>query len=353
MQFTQSQQDAINHTSGNLQLIACAGSGKTEVVARRVANLLKPGPTGGGCTPANIVAFTFTEKAAAELKERVVERCREEIGEIPGMAEMYIGTIHGFCLELLKAEVPRFLRYGVLNEVQQAILVDRNSAKSGLTTSMDLKGDALRRYVDTNNYVAALGILREADLVHKYLAGNSIVAGLAAYKDLLEKHSYLDDSSILTEASQALAADAGLRSRLKQRLRHVIVDEYQDVNSVQERIVRHLSYRARGPTPSLPRPRPAPSPVVTLPRSDAAPRRQPQPHGARVGHPRVRPDRRRPRRSPRRAPGDTRRVDTWHVISFAHAGAKAGGSLAPPPRRLLPPRAAGACSHRGEVPPPS
>ena len=55
MKFTKTQLDAIGHTSGHLQLIACAGSGKTEVVARRVANLLK-----SGSTPANIIAFTFT-----------------------------------------------------------------------------------------------------------------------------------------------------------------------------------------------------------------------------------------------------------------------------------------------------
>ena len=67
MNFTTAQREAINHTKGNLQLIACAGSGKTEVVARRVANLLKT-----SATPRNIVAFTFTEKAAAELKERII-----------------------------------------------------------------------------------------------------------------------------------------------------------------------------------------------------------------------------------------------------------------------------------------
>ena len=60
MKFTDNQLAAINHKKGNLQLIACAGSGKTEVVARRVANLLK-----NGLAPRNIVAFTYTDKAAA------------------------------------------------------------------------------------------------------------------------------------------------------------------------------------------------------------------------------------------------------------------------------------------------
>src|SRR5437667_4709454 len=101
MEFTTTQLDAINHATGNLQLIACAGSGKTEVVARRVTQLLGAGAK-DGLAPGNIIAFTFTEKAAAELKERIVKRCREVLGEVLGLADMYVGTIHAFCLELLK-----------------------------------------------------------------------------------------------------------------------------------------------------------------------------------------------------------------------------------------------------------
>src|ERR1700678_4283746 len=107
--FTARQQDAIAHTRGNLQLIACAGSGKTEVVAQRIVNLLRPVMAGGaGCAPENIVAFTFTEKAAAELKERVHARCKEQLGNTIGLANLYVGTIHGYCLELLKSEVPEY-----------------------------------------------------------------------------------------------------------------------------------------------------------------------------------------------------------------------------------------------------
>src|SRR5687768_8492750 len=100
MQSTPSQQKAIEFDGKNLQLIACAGSGKTEVVARRVVHLLRPGPN--GLAPRDIVAFTFTDKAAAELKERIITRVRESLGNIPGLAEMFVGTIHAFALELLK-----------------------------------------------------------------------------------------------------------------------------------------------------------------------------------------------------------------------------------------------------------
>jgi len=239
MKFTRSQLAAIDHKTGNLQLIACAGSGKTEAVARRIAELLKPGSATSN-QPRNIVAFTFTEKAAAELKQRVYERCEETLGSIIGLAEMYVGTIHGFCLELLKSETPQFLKYEVLNDVQQILFVDRHSKQSGLTTSTDLNGNHLKRYVDTGRYVSALSILRESEIVQKALIGCSIVGGMDAYQKTINDRSYLDYSGILAEAVRVLRADNALRKRVKERIKHVIVDEYQDVNPIQEAVVEEL-----------------------------------------------------------------------------------------------------------------
>lgn len=235
MKFTDAQQRAIGHTKGNLQLIACAGSGKTEVVARRVVNLLK-----NGAVPRNIVAFTFTDKAAAELKERILTRCREEFGELPGMAEMYVGTIHAFCLDLLKTEVPKYLKYDVLNEVQQSLFIDRHSTKSGLTTSTDLAGRQLQRYKDTPHYLSALSILREADTNNKELKSCSVIAGLDAYRNLLDETRYFDYTAIMEVAVEALTCEAAVHARLADRIKHLIVDEYQDVNPIQEAIVWSL-----------------------------------------------------------------------------------------------------------------
>ena len=156
------------------------------------------------------------------------------------MAEMFVGTIHAFCLELLKSEAPKYLKYELLNEVQQVLFVDRNSRKSGLTTSTDLNGITLRRFVDTPHYIAALSILREADRVDANLKGCSVVSGLDSYCDLLEEHSYLDYSAILESALEVLTNDTKLRSRLKGRIKYVIVDEYQDVNPIQEAMVWSL-----------------------------------------------------------------------------------------------------------------
>jgi ATP-dependent DNA helicase UvrD/PcrA len=213
MKLTKTQRRAIEHQGDNLQLIACAGSGKTEVVPRRVVHLLTPGK-GGGLAPRNIIAFTFTDKAAAELKERIITRCREALGEVTGLAEMFVGTIHAFCLELLKTEAPKYLKYEVLNEVQQGLFVDRHSQQSGLTTSRDLAGAPLKRYRDTPYYISALSILREAEPVEKELKSCSIVDGLEAYRFLLDTRSYLDYSAILETAVDVPAEDSYSRCSL-------------------------------------------------------------------------------------------------------------------------------------------
>ena len=83
-------------------------------------------------------------------------------------------------------------------------------------------------------------MLREARCDDGVLRGTSISGGLSAYRELIRAKHYLDYSSIMQEAVEAIATDAGLRARLGERIKHVIVDEYQDVNPIQERLVRLL-----------------------------------------------------------------------------------------------------------------
>src|SRR5262245_36533208 len=106
VKFTPDQRNAIQHRSGHLQLLACAGSANTEVVAQRVGHLLNPRDE-HAVRPTEIIAFTFTDRAAAELKDRIIRRCREQLGDVVGLAEMFVGTTHAYCLELLKREDPK------------------------------------------------------------------------------------------------------------------------------------------------------------------------------------------------------------------------------------------------------
>ncbi len=240
MNLTNAQELAVNYNGGNLQLIACAGSGKTEVVAQRVAHLLtKQGE--GRLEPRNIVAFTFTNKAAAELKERIVLRTKEVVGnDITGMAEMYVGTIHGFCQELLQNEVPEYLKYEVLKPIRQNLYVNRKSSKTGLTTSSKLSGTSLRRWIDTDNYLSALAVLREDEVDTHKLDGCSVHDGLGKYRAQMTEDSYFDFSAMLDITVKELTGNKDLRDKISKRVKYVVVDEYQDVNPVQEKLVRLL-----------------------------------------------------------------------------------------------------------------
>ena len=239
MELTRSQRQAVRYTGRNLQLIACAGSGKTEVVAQRVAHLLTK--RRGRLKPRNIVAFTFTDKAAAELKERIVQRTREAAGgDITGMAEMYVGTIHGFCQNLLQQEVPDYLKYEVLDANRQVLYVNRKSARTGLTTSTKISGAELSRYIDTGKYISALAVLREDAVKPDSLTDCSVVEGLSKYRKELDADSYFDFSAMLEKAVAELTNNHDLRSLIAERVKYVVVDEYQDVNPIQERLVRLL-----------------------------------------------------------------------------------------------------------------
>jgi len=239
MQYTENQQKAINHLDGNLQIIACAGSGKTQVLAEHIVNILTiKGNADIG--PANIVAFTFTEKAAGELKDRIHTLCREQLGTDFGLAEMFVGTIHGFCLNLLQTYQYRFLKYTVLNEVQQRLLIDRHSKESGLGDLTTHDGKTLERWKDSRLYQKVLSIVREAQVDEAALGNHPVRQALAKYQVLLERKRYLDYSTILTEAVKALIEDQVLRGKLAARIKFLIVDEYQDVNPLQECLIQLL-----------------------------------------------------------------------------------------------------------------
>ncbi|CCK62686.1 UvrD-helicase domain-containing protein [Mycobacterium canetti] len=125
--YTSSQQEAIDCLGEPLQIIACAGSGKTQIISQRIANILAQ----PNLQPRNIIAFTFTDKAAAELKDRILGIVRKQHGDVKGMAKMYIGTMHGYCLDLVQRLVPDTFKFSALTEITARLLVDRNSKSPG------------------------------------------------------------------------------------------------------------------------------------------------------------------------------------------------------------------------------
>ncbi|QFS89930.1 ATP-dependent DNA helicase PcrA [Mycobacterium sp. THAF192] len=228
-----------------LQIIACAGSGKTQVISQRIANIIGV----PGVEPRNIVAFTFTEKAAAELKDRVLRLVTEQHGDVVGMAEMYIGTMHGYCLDLLQRLVPDTFKFSVLTEITARLLVDRNSKKSGLTAcpTSSAKTPTLRRFVHSRLYLQIASILRE-DIVDEALVDQRVWESLDSYLRLLVEKAQFDFTEMINLAVSFLEADPDedddartIHDHVRDDIKYVVVDEYQDVNALQERLVAGLT----------------------------------------------------------------------------------------------------------------
>lgn len=235
MNYTPTQLEAINTLDDNLQIIACAGSGKTQVISRRIVELLR-----SGHQPSEIVAFTFTEKAAGELKDRIDRIARAELGTNQGLGDMYVGTIHGYCLNLLQSPpLYRYLKYTVLNEVQQRLFIDRHNRQSGLTNTPLLKGGTLQRWKDSVLYQQLIGIYYEAEVDTSQISP-AVHASMQQYRDLLHQCRHLDYTSIMAEAVAEVTTNVELRARLTEQVKHVVVDEYQDVNPLQEKLIRNL-----------------------------------------------------------------------------------------------------------------
>ncbi|MDR6415579.1 ATP-dependent DNA helicase [Pseudarthrobacter sulfonivorans] len=243
-EYTSAQREAIGCLDRNLQIIACAGSGKTQVIAQRIADILaRP-----GVTPKNIVAFTFTEKAASELRERVLSIIGEQEGVPIGLAEMFIGTMHAYCLNLLQTYVPETFKFSVLSDVTQRLLIDRNSKRSGLTETPTTSSAIpfLQRYIHSRLYAQVLSVLAEDD-VDLSQVNLRVLMAQQEYKKLLAKTAYFDFTTMLELAVELLEANdadqpaSTLLHHIRDDVRFVVVDEYQDVNPLQERLVRAMT----------------------------------------------------------------------------------------------------------------
>lgn len=170
----------------------------------------------------------------------------DEHGDVTGLAEMYIGTMHAFCLNLLQTHVPETFTYGVLTEITQRLFIDRHSRASGLTTcpTSSPGTPVLRRYVHSKLYAQIMSILQE-DEVHLALLPAAVRESVDGYRDLLGKHAYFDYTSMLHAAVTLLedndpgSADPA-RDHVREIVRYVVVDEYQDVNPLQERLIDAL-----------------------------------------------------------------------------------------------------------------
>lgn len=266
--LTEDQQSAVMSPMRRVLVVAGAGSGKTEVMARRIAWWV-----GVEEIPKDqIVAFTFTEKAAEEMKFRIrrwIERISEE-GETITMGGMYIGTIHGFCLlKLREFWADDYHNYDIIDETGREALIQR-----GFYGMLNLRGfkDAIeaRQFETSKQFQAAYDILHEYNMFDVLLpegeppielgqaerdwceqaelntdvgqsdAARMFAVSAARYYAYIRCRRFLDFSTSQSEFIKRLIESPQILERVKNDITHLVVDEVQDVNPVQDEIIRTI-----------------------------------------------------------------------------------------------------------------
>lgn len=240
--WTENQQQAINTIDQNLQIVACAGSGKTSTMVEHILHLLEQ----PDISPENIVAITYTEKAAASLKQKVYEEYERKTESLEGLASMYIGTIHGFCLYLLQEFSDEYKNFETLNEVQTKLFIKKTRENNGL---FDVQYNSLKKgaypliYKTStgkklseaiNPYKTFLDIGREFG---KEKLPDKLQQHINKYENVLNLNNYFDFTSILMTTLSMLTA-GNLKDSEITKIKHLIIDEYQDVNDAQEKIIK-------------------------------------------------------------------------------------------------------------------
>jgi DNA helicase-2/ATP-dependent DNA helicase PcrA len=222
---------AVEHRGSHVQIIASAGSGKTEVVSQRVVSLLAE-----GVSAREIVAFTFTERAAKELKSRIATRLEQRLGAeaVDQLSGLYVGTIHGYCFQFLQQYVPRYETFDVLDESQHVAFLCREA--SHLNIKSVVSSNKLFEAIDLFN--KSVQVL-ENELLDPNLMPEPFKSVLEGYLEALDKYRLLTFGQQIVRSVSALN-DPKVAAEIHKSLKHLIVDEYQDVNPAQEELICKL-----------------------------------------------------------------------------------------------------------------
>ena len=238
MKYTVSQENALSCRDKNLLIIACAGSGKTQVLSRRIALLVSE-----GVAKDSIVAFTFTDMAAGELKSRI----RKELAQLKvdgklddaSLGDMYVGTIHSFSLQLLKEIDPSYRNYDILDEERQAAIIVSHYKDFGLDVlqGQNSKIETIKRFIET------LGIVYREDIDLDSLSNEDLVDAINRYKAFVtsKPQCFLSFDEIISELIRRLETNEAVQNRVQHQFTNIFVDEYQDVDDRQETLIRLLS----------------------------------------------------------------------------------------------------------------
>ncbi|WP_217915851.1 ATP-dependent helicase [Miltoncostaea marina] len=225
------QREAVLHGEGPLLVLAGAGSGKTRVLTHRVARLIGE----AGVRPEAILAITFTNKAAGEMRER--------IGRLvgPRARAIWASTFHSACVRILRVEAPAagYARdFSIYDADDQLRLIRRCLVEEEIDPKRTPPRAVQARISDAKSLLQGP---EEMAAMAGSFADEVVARVYRRYAEALRANGAMDFDDLLMVTAQLLEEDAAVRARWQSRFEHVLVDEYQDTNHAQYRLVRVLA----------------------------------------------------------------------------------------------------------------
>jgi DNA helicase-2/ATP-dependent DNA helicase PcrA len=235
------QRAAVETTEGPLLILAGAGSGKTRVITNRIAWLIQE----KGVAPDAILAVTFTNKASAEMGERV-----EKLLGHSTVAKPLIATFHSLCVRILRRDIEALQvngqgltrSFAIYDENDQQAIVKQVMRRMGLDTKQLTPRTVLGRISWAKNHMVDP---QEYYLGSKDPNSERIAHIYKSYRDELRKNNALDFDDLLLEAMRVLKVAADVRERYQRKYRYLLVDEYQDTNRPQYELMKLLAGEAK------------------------------------------------------------------------------------------------------------
>jgi len=225
------QQQAVQHTEGPLLILAGAGSGKTKVLTVRVAYLLAQ-----GVNPYEILAITFTNKAAKEMKSRV----EGLVGDVAN--RIWLSTFHSFCAKFLRFEIDSFLGYNsnfTIYDTSDSQAVIKAALKAlNLDDKYYPVGAMIAAISDAKNQLLFASDFRKQA---RDFYQQKVADVFEYYERELRKNNALDFDDLLLVAVKLLQSNAAVLDKYSHRFRYVMIDEYQDTNHAQYLLAKLLA----------------------------------------------------------------------------------------------------------------
>ena len=232
MTLNDKQIEAVNHKEGPCLVLAGAGSGKTRVLTQRIVKLIDD-----GVSPYNILAITFTNKAAREMRSRI----EMELGTIAD--SIFIGTFHSFGLKILREN---YLEIGYTSNIT---IIDTEDQKSLIKRILKDNGYDIQNY-DIKHIISKISSSKNdgvtpSEYSKLYLREDDRVIGFIyeKYLEALKNNNSVDFDDLLLKPVELFKKNKQILEKYQDRFKYILVDEYQDTNSIQYELCKLLSLK--------------------------------------------------------------------------------------------------------------